>query len=112
MEEVSDFYGPAAPVDLGDPRTDPPMTVRVHPDDDPRSPDARRVIRTDNPWYVRVTGLLGGDGRYPSAVATWPVQHWLVVATAFRHAAHRASTMAEPVGDMDVDAFRTGKATS
>ena len=113
MEEVSDFYGPAAPADLGDPATDPPMTVRVHPDDDPRSPAARRAVRTDDGWWIVATA--GGQCmprmRAPQTVADWPVQHPLVYCTAFRHAAHRATATAEPVGDMDVDAFRTGKAT-
>lgn len=110
---MSDFYGPAGPMDLGDPATDPPMTVRVCPEDDPRSPDARRAIRTDSdawPW-LRVTGGMPGMGYYAHELATWPVQHPLLYCTAFHHAAHRASLRAEPVGDMDVDAFRTGKAT-
>jgi hypothetical protein len=114
MADVSDFYGPAGPVDLGDPATDPPMVVRVHPDDDPRSPDARRVIRADTGWWLVVTCRWGVDegALVSSDVADWPVQHPLLYCTAFHHAAHRASVTAEPVGDMDVDAFRTGKATS
>jgi hypothetical protein len=116
MADVSDFYGPVGPVDLGDPATDPPMTVRVHPDDDPRSRSARRVIRVDDLGgvrWVQVTGPPPGTERWRTdrAVADWPVQHPLLYCTAFHHAAHRASLTAEPVGDMDVDAFRTGKAT-
>ena len=113
---MSDFYGPAAPADLGDPATDPPMTCRVHPDDDPRSASARRVIRTDSDLpqdaWVMVTGVGPFRWHYHENVADWPVQHPLVYCTAFRHAAHRSTTTTEPVGDMDVDAFRTGKATS
>ncbi len=72
------------------------------------------MIRTDTGWWLVVTCRWGSDegALMSSDVATWPVQHPIVYCTAFRHAAHRASVTAEPVGDMDVDAFRTGKATS
>jgi hypothetical protein len=95
-----EFYAPREPEPLGDPTTDPPMTVRVHPDDDPYSPTARRVIRTDARQWVLVTGP--GVGRH-DGVATWPVQHPLVWATAYRHAeaakVRRLSPAAELAGD-------------
>lgn len=75
---------------LGDPALDPPMTCRVHPDDDPHDPAARRVIRISGragawPW-VNVTGEDAGYGLEHCHVAEWPMQHWLLVMAAFRHA--------------------------
>ncbi|MFC5996914.1 hypothetical protein ACFQE5_22140 [Pseudonocardia hispaniensis] len=73
----------------GDPTQDPPMVVRVHPDDDPRDPEARRVIRITDPgrWvWLQVTGT----GRFVTYqhrdVAGWPIQHPIVYAATFRHA--------------------------
>lgn len=107
-EPGPDLYAPPAPPKLGDPSTDPPMVVRVHPDDDPHSPGARRVIRSSAlrlaPW-VMVTGA--GPGVAPflmhDEVRTWPVQHPLVYGTAFRHAAaadaRERGAVPEPAGD-------------
>lgn len=106
--------------DLGDPALDPPLTIRVHPDDDPRDPAARRVIKTDlpssgapdEPWLVvigtdlhRGMLLMGNED-----VVTWPRQHWLVAATVFRHAEHAARPAAMLDGsDVAATPFRIGE---
>lgn len=74
----------------GDPATDPPMTVRVHPDDDPHDPAARRAVRISGrseawPW-VNVTGEDAGYLIEHRDVADWPITHPIVYCTAFRHA--------------------------
>lgn len=110
------YAGPTAP-QLGNPAEDPPLTIRVHPDDDPKSPDARRVVKTDRPGgglWLQLTGPTGGAigfGCHHETVAGWPVQHWLLAATTYGHAAaeERRRAQAEQAierGDMDVVAFK------
>lgn len=114
-EPGSDFYVKATPPKLGDPALDPPMTVRVHPDDDPRSPDARRVIRTARPLPQDAWAMVTGVGPFVwhrhHEVADWSVQHPVVYGTVFRHAAAadaREQTSGQLAGDMGVDAFKGG----
>lgn len=119
---MTEFYDKPAAAPLGDPAADRPMTVRVHPDDDPRDPKARRAIRVAgvHPWpWVQVTGVAWEedceDGMWwtDDEVATWPVTHPIQYCTAFRHAAASAARegrTAQPAerGDLDVSAFRGG----
>lgn len=104
--------------DLGDPALDPPLTIRVHPDDDPRDSEARRVARaapsslTDLAPWICLTGprheidMSFSD----SAVVTWPRQHWLVAAAVFRHAEHAARPAAMLDGsDVAATPFRMGE---
>lgn len=78
--------------ELGDPATDRPLTYRVHPDDDPRDPGARRVVRDDDnaaPWYLvtgpreRVDDLLTYFLTNED-VADWPYTNHALAAAAFR----------------------------
>lgn len=123
---MSDYYAEPEPEPLGDPALDPPMTVRHHPDDNPRDPKARRVIRSDqgvgrNPGNAGWT-IITGDrhwfsglraGLYHHEVADWPVSHGFLYSVAFRHAEAAAArrgdhAQAADRGDMDLDAFRGG----
>ncbi|GGI83762.1 hypothetical protein GCM10011581_21220 [Saccharopolyspora subtropica] len=55
------------------PATDPTGTVRVHPDDDPADPAARRFIRTiDGGW----SSLTHPPGSAPAAVPSDAVRGW------------------------------------
>lgn len=110
-----DFYGQANGAALGDPAQDPPMTVRVHPDDDPADQDARRVIRTADVsptgLWILVTGDWGvGNGHYHADVADWPVQYPIRYCATYRHAAaeaqRRGQVRSDERGDMDVTAFK------
>lgn len=111
---MSEFYAPARRDDLGDPATDPPLTVRVRAEPGDQHArlfdrDAVRAVKTDDrdscPWFV-VTG-----GSYAwftdEQVSTWPVVPAYAVSAPWTRAAQ-----AEPApatherGDMDVDAFR------
>jgi hypothetical protein len=117
---VTEFYDEREPERLGDPALDPPMTVRVHPDDDPFDPAARRVIKTDDPdpepWQL-VTGYAHGfahplDTWYADAhVVRWPVTHPIQYTTAHRHAAADDARQGRGPGvrgDLGVDAFKGG----
>lgn len=111
---MSEYYVPPVPQKLGNPSLDPPMTVRVHPDDDPRSPSARRAIRTtaNGPSWHGVTGAPHAAYR-SSDVATWPVQHPIVYGTVYRHAAaadaRGSSSQVLDGGDAEGDRpFRAG----
>ncbi|GAB3429929.1 hypothetical protein [Actinophytocola sediminis] len=57
---------------------DPVLTVRVHPADDPASPTARRVVRTNrssHPWLVLTAPSLDPRlSRTDAEVRAWPVQ--------------------------------------
>lgn len=87
MDQI-EFYGPAVrEVDLGDPTTDRLLTIRVHPDDDPHSREARRAVRSaalgwSAPWII-VTGEPARALTHDD-VATWPPQHWLVACHGAR----------------------------
>lgn len=86
--------------DLGDPALDPPLSIRVHPDDDPRDPQARRVVRGGAGAWVQVTGELATVAMLgwvtTDEVASWPRQHWLVAATVFGHAVHADPRAGQP----------------
>lgn len=103
---MSEFYGERVAPELGDPRTDPPMVVRVHPDDDPRDPAARRAVATDvgHVWFW-VTGRPTGrpETLIAHQLADWPVTHPIVYCTAHRHAAHAASTPALELDGSDAE---------
>lgn len=103
------YAGPSV-AQLGDPATDPPMTVRVHPDDDPMSPAARRVIRTDDPtWaWVVVTGYVPDMAFLPHEdVATWPITPPVRYCAAYRHASladeRRRVGAAQPLDGADAE---------
>lgn len=114
---TSEFYAPPPPPSLGDPATDSPFTWRRHPDDRPLDLDARRVLRVDDwaaptggTWLV-VSGPRVGEQLAHDAVRTWPYTSHLHADAAVGLAARRAgevtpSGRVEPVGDMDVDAFK------
>jgi hypothetical protein len=113
---VSDFYAPASPPVLGDPRLDPPMTGRVESWDLRLDPTARRAILTapavvDHPWpWVIVTGPAALE-RWLShdEVADWPIAHPITYTTAFSHEQHRRKDnerRAELKGDEDERLFR------
>ncbi|MGD9991121.1 hypothetical protein [Pseudonocardia sp.] len=72
-----EFRDKARERDLGDPATDLPLTLRVHPDDDPMDPHARRVIRADsdgedNYHWMQVTGPDALEHWEDVGVADWP----------------------------------------
>jgi hypothetical protein len=112
---VSDFYGPASPPVLGDPRLDPPMTCRVESWERRFDPTVRRAILTapvvvDHPWpWVIVTGPAALE-RWLShdEVADWPVAHPITYCAAFRHSSTESAPAQDAErGDMTVEAFRT-----
>jgi hypothetical protein len=111
---VSEFYGPGSPRGLGDPASDPPLTVRVQGGQaraNRYDPDALRVIRTADvggaPW-VEVAGPEIGWRFTDADVAGWPVVAAVVNAAAFARHDATSGTPAQIVerGDMDVDSFR------
>ncbi len=118
--QVPEFYRPPAPKPLGDPASDPPMTVRVQGGHDRAvrySATARRAIRTTStsePW-VLVAGPPGaavGGWATHADVAGWPVVADVVNQAAFARHGHVPSEGALRVaerGDMDVDAFKGGR---
>jgi hypothetical protein len=110
-----EFPDKATAADLGDPATDPPLTYRVHPDDDPRDPNARRVMKVEStraglrtwPW-AQVTGpaietpALNGNSSN-TMVATWPYTNHTLASAAFRPVdEHRTFTISAPVDDLVV----------
>lgn len=118
MTMSSEFYAPPPTErDLGDPATDPPMTVRVEDWSRRMQTDVRRAVRSDRRhagavWVVVATG--GVDVDAPDCLAhddvrTWPVCPDVVNQAAY--AAGRTSTghgeQAHERGDMGVEAFRT-----
>lgn len=116
---MSDFYAPASPPVLGDPRLDPPMTCRVESWERRLDPTARRVIRTtipdDDPdaWpWVIVTGPTAGCILDHEHVTAWPIAHPITYCAAYKHSSTE-STPAQSAerGDMTVEAFRTPKDT-
>lgn len=74
------------------PEFDPPSTVRVHPDDDPADPGARRVVRVKigGPagWmrWVAMTGIWPDGQVFANHVDVtgWPIQHPLGYTAALR----------------------------
>jgi hypothetical protein len=101
------------------PELDPAMIVRIHPDDRPTDPGARRVIRHAvagpagglHPW-IAVTGIWPEPeiALLDEDVADWPIQHPIDYCAALRHtstAEERGRRGPErPDGDMDVEAFK------
>ena len=84
---VGEFYGPAAETSLGDPATDPVLTVRVSPPDTQvrrLDLDTPRAVKVDQ-WTWVVTGT-GDPGHFVhgSQVATWPVEHPISYGAAQR----------------------------
>jgi hypothetical protein len=84
---MTEFRDKARPAELGDPATDRPLTYRVHPDDDPRDPNARRIVKTDDiePAWVPVTGcdVLGEVWLGCCDVADWPYTNHALASAAF-----------------------------
>jgi hypothetical protein len=84
---VNEFRDKARPAELGDPATDRPLTYRVHPDDDPRDPNARRAVRLaqrPNGWpWVYVTGPDAGYLIEHADVADWPYTNHALASAAF-----------------------------
>lgn len=125
------FYAPASPPFLGNPATDPPMTVRVENWDRRFERDVRRVIKNgyagygpNGKWFI-VTGPLDIATDAMSTrvllddedVADWPIAHPTTYTTAFRHQeARRAQEKAADelainqkiTGDMGAEAFKGG----
>jgi hypothetical protein len=116
--QVPEFYRPPALKPLGDPASDPPLTVRVQGGQDRAtrySPDALRVIRTADvgaaPW-VEVAGPEIGWRFTDTDVAGWPVVAAVVNETAFARPAAAPGPPAQSIerGDMGVEAFKGGSA--
>lgn len=117
-----EFYD--APVrDLGDPATDPPLTVRVQGGQDRHvrlfDRDAIRAIKMADPGrapWIEVAGTEVGWRFTDADVRDWPVVPALFVSVPWTLAANHGPTLADHLatrhgrGDMDVDAFRGGKA--
>lgn len=121
---MTEFRDKATAADLGDPATDSPLTYRVHPDDDPRDPQARRVMKVEStraglrtwPW-AQVTGpaietpALNGNSSN-TMVATWPYTNHALASAAFRDVdEHR--TLSVDYGDPleTTDGIAPGRAT-
>ena len=116
---MSEFYGPAQPRDLGDPATDPPLTVRVQADPGDQHArlfdrDAPRAVLTSDPHGLRWFVVAGRDrvqeGRWltDDEVRTWPVVPAYAVSAPWTLAAAQPApaTSAHERGDLDVEAFR------
>ena len=85
-ENRREFPDRARAVDLGDPATDPPLTMRRHPDDNPMDPAARRVIRSSHDCGTPWLGIAGGVVEIPlphREVANWPYTSMLIASAAF-----------------------------
>lgn len=89
----------------GSPADDLPLAIRVHPDDNPRDPDARRYIKDDSgtkPWQP-ITGWprhmaeaqesegghLAVSDLSDDAVARFPRQPFLVAVAVIEHGRRR-----------------------
>jgi len=114
---VNEFADKARPAELGDPATDRPLTLRVHPDDDPRDPNSRRVIKnddTDGCAWCLVTGEGEGWDRYmlDEQVMHWPYTNHALASAAFR-AEDEHRTLSVDYGDpLDTtDGIAPGRAT-
>lgn len=116
-----EFYD--APVrDLGDPATDPPLTVRVRAEPGDRHArlfdrDTTRAVKMDGPSrapWIEVAGTEVGWRFTNDDVRDWPVVPALFVSVPWTFAANHGPTLADHLatrhgrGDMDVDSFRGG----
>ena len=115
---MSEFYAPARRDDLGDPATDPPLTVRVQADPADQHArlfdrDAVRAVLTDAnlgwPWLLVAGGRVGARLSHDE-VRTWPVVPAYAVSAPWTLNAQQTAPApaAHERGDMDVDAFRGG----
>jgi hypothetical protein len=105
--------------DLGDPATDPPLTIRVQGGQDRWTrlfdPIAVRAIKTTEGHWVLVGGDTEdiGEDRYDDEVRGWPVMPALFASTPWGDTNH-GPTLADHLttrhdrGDMDADAFKGG----
>lgn len=87
-DDAREFRDKAGARDLGDPATDLPLTLRVHPDDDPMDPQARRVVKTsdrDGCAWLPVTDSSPIALRWldDAEVASWPYTSGTVAGAAF-----------------------------
>lgn len=89
---------PDGPELHGDPAADRPMTLRVHPDDDPRAADARRAVRTNrrHPEWLQVTGPPVFPFGRSAMVRHWRPHHWLVAVVASRDRSAEGSPSPTP----------------
>ncbi|MER7078150.1 MULTISPECIES: hypothetical protein [Bacteria] len=107
-EQVAEKGGQIVHTPGGDqfegPSADPIGTVRVHPDDAPDDPNARRVIRLDGArfddpdasWFeLSAAENGGGDGYGSSQVASWPRQPLADVGRVMGHPAVREADAAD-----------------
>lgn len=70
----------------GDPKDDPVGTVRVHPADEDRDPDARRVIKTSTGGWVSVTQPpIPPQAERGTELHTWPRQSLERLARVLDH---------------------------
>lgn len=81
---------PAAIPATSDPAGDPIGTVRVHPDDDPKQWDARRVMfvstRTERPWWAIAGDPFGLPAMSHDEVRSWQPQPLADLAVVLGHA--------------------------
>lgn len=106
---MSEFYDDGKQVTLGDPSTDPPLTVRIEPGRHWRDHEARRAILTTVGWgrrpWLQVTGMERDDGSVlltHAEVASWPVQHPIEYGAAFRHAVLADEQVRAPLAGDDL----------
>lgn len=98
---MTEFRDKAWPAGLGDPATDEVLTLRVHPDDHPFDPEARRAIKSSDSWLAPWYGITGPAGVVledyaHDEVATWPLTNFVVAGAAMAaDAPHRRFTVGD-----------------
>ena len=93
------------PPPVGEPSRDRVGTVRVHPDDNPNDPGARRRIRVDTvgdmPWRPITGYVTGARSEYDAEVAGWQVQDLIDLGRVLGHDGYTGEDPRERLAGVD-----------